>query len=192
MARATAVGLDGAGGIEAIAAWQPSGEPTREMSFRPSRVLLRDFTGVPAIVDLAAMRDATPALGGVPARIDPLHSRELVIDHSVQVDEFGTSSALRRNAELSSSGTASGMPFCAGDSARSTSAALLGLTGAETFAVTGLAGGGAGETAVTAVRERGDATRFRVRVRVDTPREREYLGDGRILPYALRGLLRHT
>ena len=98
--RAAALGLDDAHEIEAIAAWQPSAEPTSEISFRPSRVLLQDFTGVPAIVDLAAMRDAIHALGGDPARIDPLLPAELVIDHSVQVDEFGTSSALRRNAEL--------------------------------------------------------------------------------------------
>jgi aconitate hydratase A / 2-methylisocitrate dehydratase len=98
--RATALGLDDAHEIEAITAWQPSAEPTSEISFRPSRVLLQDFTGVPAIVDLAAMRDAMHALGGDSARIDPLLPAELVIDHSVQVDEFGTPSALRRNAEL--------------------------------------------------------------------------------------------
>jgi aconitate hydratase len=98
--RAAALGLDDVHEIEAITAWQPSGEPTNEISFRPSRVLLQDFTGVPAIVDLAAMRDAMHTLGGDAARIDPLLPAELVIDHSVQVDEFGTSSAMRRNAEL--------------------------------------------------------------------------------------------
>ena len=98
--RAAASGLDDAHEIEAITAWDPSAKPTSEISFRPSRVLLQDFTGVPAIVDLAAMRDAIHALGGDPTRVDPLLPAELVIDHSVQVDEFGTSSAMRRNAEL--------------------------------------------------------------------------------------------
>ena len=98
--RAAALGLDDADEIEAITGWQPSEEPKNEISFRPSRVLLQDFTGVPAIVDLAAMRDAMHVLGGDAARIDPLLPAELVIDHSVQVDEFGTSSAMRRNAEL--------------------------------------------------------------------------------------------
>ena len=100
VARAVALGLNDAHEIEAVAAWEASAEPKNEISFRPSRVLLQDFTGVPAIVDLAAMRDAMKAAGGDPARIDPLLPAELVIDHSVQVDEFGTSTAMRRNAEL--------------------------------------------------------------------------------------------
>src|SRR5688572_13183372 len=100
VARAVALGLNDAHEIEAVAAWEASAEPKNEISFRPSRVLLQDFTGVPAIVDLAAMRDAMKAVGGDPARIDPLLPAELVIDHSVQVDEFGTSTAMRRNAEL--------------------------------------------------------------------------------------------
>jgi aconitate hydratase len=87
-------------GVEAITGWQPTDEPTRELSFRPARVLLQDFTGVPAVVDLAAMRDAMRDLGGDPARINPQLPAELVIDHSVQVDEFGTRFAIRRNAEL--------------------------------------------------------------------------------------------
>src|SRR5688572_521491 len=95
-----ALGLNEAHEIEAIAGWDAAAEPKNEISFRPSRILLQDFTGVPAIVDLAAMRDAMQALGGNPTRIDPLLPAELVIDHSVQVDEFGTSSAMRRNAEL--------------------------------------------------------------------------------------------
>ena len=77
-----------------------TGEPSREISFTPARVLLQDFTGVPAIVDLAAMRDAMRDLGGDPAQINPLLPAELVIDHSVQVDEFATRRAIRRNAEL--------------------------------------------------------------------------------------------
>ena len=86
--------------VEAVAGWVSSAEPAREISFRPGRVLLQDFTGVPAIVDLAAMRDAMRDLGGDPARIDPKLPAELVIDHSVQVDEFATRLAIVRNAEL--------------------------------------------------------------------------------------------
>src|SRR5919199_3903352 len=87
-------------GVEAIAAWDAGAEPAHEIAFVPARVLLQDFTGVPAIVDLAAMRDAMRDLGGDPARINPLLPAELVIDHSVQVDEFGTPRAFRRNVEL--------------------------------------------------------------------------------------------
>src|SRR5712691_2877529 len=86
--------------VEAVATWGAKEEPSREISFAPARVLLQDFTGVPAIVDLAAMRDAMRDLGGDPARINPLIPAELVIDHSVQVDEFATRLALRRNVEL--------------------------------------------------------------------------------------------
>ena len=75
-----------------------AGEPTEtEISFRPARVLMQDFTGVPAVVDLAAMRDAIRKLGGVPSRINPLQDVDLVIDHSVQVDEFGTQRAFTAN-----------------------------------------------------------------------------------------------
>src|ERR687895_511414 len=86
--------------VEAVARWAATDEPTREISFTPGRVLLQDFTGVPAIVDLAAMRDAMRDLGGDPARINPLLPAELVIDHSVQVDEYAHRLAIRRNAEL--------------------------------------------------------------------------------------------
>jgi aconitate hydratase len=85
---------------EAIAGWVAADEPSREISFRPSRVLHQDFTGVPAIVDLAAMRNAMQDLGGDPARINPVIPAELVIDHSVQVDEFATRLAFSRNVEL--------------------------------------------------------------------------------------------
>jgi aconitate hydratase len=85
---------------QAILEWQPRDEPQREISFRPARVLLQDFTGVPAIVDLAAMRDAMRDLGGEPARINPLLPSELVIDHSVQVDVFGSKIAIFKNTEL--------------------------------------------------------------------------------------------
>jgi aconitate hydratase len=78
----------------------PRAQPMQEIAFTPARVLLQDFTGVPAIVDLAAMRDAMKAMGGDPSRINPLQPVELVIDHSVQVDSFGTPLALRFNSEL--------------------------------------------------------------------------------------------
>ena len=86
--------------VEAVAGWVATDEPSREISFRPARVLLQDFTGVPAIVDLAAMRDAMRDRGGDPAKINPLIPVELVIDHSVQVDEFASRLAFRRNVEL--------------------------------------------------------------------------------------------
>jgi aconitate hydratase len=86
--------------IEAIANWDPAAEPHTEIQYRPARVLMQDFTGVPAVVDLAAMRDAMKALGGDPEKINPLQPAELVIDHSVQVDFFGNSSAFGKNAEL--------------------------------------------------------------------------------------------
>jgi aconitate hydratase len=75
--------------IEAVANWDPSAAPSTEIAFRPSRVLLQDFTGVPAVVDLAAMRDQFAKMGGDPSRINPLQPADLVIDHSVQVDSYG-------------------------------------------------------------------------------------------------------
>ncbi len=86
--------------IEFLAKWQAKAEPAREIAFMPARVLMQDFTGVPAVVDLAAMRDAMKQLGGDPEKINPLQPAELVIDHSVQVDEFGTSNAYSINAAL--------------------------------------------------------------------------------------------
>ncbi|HVV58711.1 MAG TPA: aconitate hydratase AcnA, partial [Gaiellaceae bacterium] len=86
--------------VEAVARWDAKAEPSREIAFSPSRVLLQDFTGVPCVVDLAALRDAMRDLGGDPQRINPLIPVELVIDHSVQVDEFATRLAIQRNAEL--------------------------------------------------------------------------------------------
>jgi aconitate hydratase len=86
--------------IRALAAWNPKSKPDKEIAFTPSRVLLQDFTGVPAVVDLAAMRDAMKRLSGDPTLINPLQPAELVIDHSVQVDEFGTPQAFQFNAEL--------------------------------------------------------------------------------------------
>src|SRR5579875_3990936 len=86
--------------IEALASWDAKAEPSKEIAFTPARVVMQDFTGVPAIVDLAAMRDAMGEMGGDQAKINPLVPAELVIDHSVQVDEFGTPRAFQRNAEL--------------------------------------------------------------------------------------------
>src|SRR5271166_4944347 len=86
--------------VRALTGWNSKSVPSQEIAFMPSRVLLQDFTGVPAVVDLAAMRDAMKALGGNPGLINPLQPAELVIDHSVQVDEFGTAQAFQLNAEL--------------------------------------------------------------------------------------------
>ena len=86
--------------VEAVAGWVATDEPSREISFAPARVLLQDFTGVPCVVDLAAMRDAMHEQGGDPGRINPLIPVELVIDHSVQVDEFASRLALEHNVEL--------------------------------------------------------------------------------------------
>ncbi len=86
--------------IQALADWDPQAEPSKEIQYRPARVLMQDFTGVPAVVDLAAMRDAMQQLGGDPDKINPLQPAELVIDHSVQVDKFGSDSAFADNAEL--------------------------------------------------------------------------------------------
>ncbi len=85
--------------IEAVARWEPQAEPSVEIAFMPGRVLLQDFTGVPAIADLAAMRDAMASMGADAAKINPLQPAELVIDHSVQVDEYGSAAALLINAE---------------------------------------------------------------------------------------------
>jgi aconitate hydratase len=85
--------------IENVATWVASDEPAKEIAYSPSRVLMQDFTGVPAIVDLAAMRDAMEALGGDPTRINPLVPVELVIDHSIQVDSFAERLAFQKNAE---------------------------------------------------------------------------------------------
>jgi aconitate hydratase len=89
-----------AGDIEFLANWDAKAEPSREIAYMPARVLMQDFTGVPAIVDLAAMRNAIRTLGGDPERVNPLAPAELVIDHSVQVDEFGAGGALAANTLL--------------------------------------------------------------------------------------------
>jgi aconitate hydratase len=97
--RAEALGEGSVEEVRAVAGWRGDAEPEHEISFRPARVLLQDFTGVPAIVDLAAMREAVADLGGSPAAVNPLIPAELVIDHSVQVDVFGSRLALSRNTE---------------------------------------------------------------------------------------------
>ena len=86
--------------IESVARWQPAAEPSAEIAFMPARVIMQDFTGVPAVVDLAAMRAATKRMGGDPGQINPLLPAELVIDHSVQIDEYAHAGALARNNEI--------------------------------------------------------------------------------------------
>ena len=86
--------------VRALAAWKPAAEHRPEIPFKPARVVLQDFTGVPAVVDLAAMRSAMARLGGDPKRINPLVPVDLVIDHSIQADFFGTADAMQRNADL--------------------------------------------------------------------------------------------
>ncbi|MDH5179358.1 MAG: aconitate hydratase AcnA, partial [Gammaproteobacteria bacterium] len=86
--------------IQALVDWNPQAEPDKEIAFTPARVLMQDFTGVPAVVDLAAMRDAMKSLGGDPNKINPLQPAELVIDHSVQVDAFGNADAFATNESL--------------------------------------------------------------------------------------------
>ncbi len=86
--------------IRALGAWDPNAEPDREIQFTPARVIMQDFTGVPCVVDLATMREAIADLGGDPAKVNPLSPAEMVIDHSVVADLFGTSDAFARNVEL--------------------------------------------------------------------------------------------
>src|SRR3954467_11684606 len=86
--------------IEALANWNPKVKSEKEIAFMPARVLMQDLTGVPAVVDLAAMREAMKRLGGDPKKINPLAPVDLVIDHSVQVDYFGSADALRKNSEV--------------------------------------------------------------------------------------------
>jgi aconitate hydratase len=86
--------------IEALLKWDPKAQPHHEIAFTPARVIMQDFTGVPCIVDLAAMREAIVRLGGDPQRVNPLAPAELVIDHSVQVDEYGAADSLKHNNEI--------------------------------------------------------------------------------------------
>ncbi|MDO5367577.1 aconitase family protein, partial [Kocuria sp.] len=86
--------------IEALASWDPEAQPDTEIQFTPARVIMQDFTGVPCIVDLATMREAVAELGGDPSRVNPLAPAELVIDHSVQIDAFGSVDAIERNMDI--------------------------------------------------------------------------------------------
>ncbi len=86
--------------VKALVAWMKDKKSDHEIAYRPARVLMQDFTGVPAVVDLAAMREAMKALGGDPQKINPLVPVDLVIDHSVMVDEFGTPKAFQQNVEI--------------------------------------------------------------------------------------------
>jgi aconitate hydratase len=86
--------------IDALLKWDPKAQPSHEIAFTPARVVMQDFTGVPCIVDLAAMREAIVKLGGDPQRVNPLAPAELVIDHSVQVDEYGAADSLKHNNEI--------------------------------------------------------------------------------------------
>jgi aconitate hydratase len=90
----------GADDVEALASWDPSGQPSREIAFSPARILMQDFTGVPSVVDLAAMRDAIAELGGDPSRINPRIPCDLIVDHSIVADVVGRPDAFLRNAEL--------------------------------------------------------------------------------------------
>jgi aconitate hydratase len=86
--------------IEALLNWDPKAQPNHEISFTPARVIMQDFTGVPCVVDLAAMREAITRLGGSAEQVNPLAPAELVIDHSVQVDEYGSAGALAANNRI--------------------------------------------------------------------------------------------
>ena len=86
--------------IKALANWDPTAEPDTEIQFTPARVLMQDFTGVPCVVDLATMREAVSTLGGDPEQVNPLNPAEMVIDHSVIVEAFGSDDALQKNVEI--------------------------------------------------------------------------------------------
>jgi aconitate hydratase len=107
--------------VTAVAQWDPSKEPDTEIQFTPARVILQDLTGVPAVVDLAAMREAMQALGGDPTKINPLIPAELVIDHSVVADVSAVRTRSGGTSRSSSSATMSATSSCAGASRRSAS-----------------------------------------------------------------------
>ena len=112
-----------AGDIQALAGWDPAAKPDKEIAFMPARILLQDLTGVPAIVDLAAMREGIRRLGGDPGRINPLQPVDLVIDHSVQVDHFGSLQSFAANSKLEYERNRNGMRSCAGARRPSTTSA---------------------------------------------------------------------
>ena len=100
--------------IKKLAAWDPKAEPDTEIQFTPARVIMQDFTGVPCIVDLATMREAIADLGGDPAKVNPLSPAELVIDHSVIADLFGTKDAFEKNVDIEFSAIKSVIASCVG------------------------------------------------------------------------------
>ncbi|WP_394325541.1 aconitase family protein [Methanosarcina barkeri] len=100
--------------MEALARWSPENVSDRDIPFIPSRVIMQDFTGVPAVVDLAALRSAMQRLGGDPAKINPVIPADLVIDHSVQVDSYGTAYALEENEKKNLNATRNAIPSCDG------------------------------------------------------------------------------
>ena len=105
--------------IRALASWDPDAEPSKEIQFTPARVIMQDFTGVPCVVDLATMREAMADLGGDATRINPLAPAEMVIDHSVIADVFGTADSFSRNVEIEYSRTGSVISSCGGVRRRS-------------------------------------------------------------------------
>ncbi len=109
--------------IRALAGWLQQAHADREIAYRPARVLMQDFTGVPAVVDLAAMREAVKRLGGDTAKVNPLSPVDLVIDHSVTVDRFGDDEAFEDNVRWKWSGTTNATLFCAGGSRPSAASA---------------------------------------------------------------------
>ena len=109
--------------VKNLAAWNAATPAQVEIPFKPARVVLQDFTGVPCVVDLAAMRSAMKRLGGDPKKINPLVPVDLVIDHSVQVDHFGATDALDLNVDMEFSAIASATSSCAGARRRSTTSA---------------------------------------------------------------------
>jgi aconitate hydratase len=117
--------------IRALAGWLKTAHADREIAYRPARVLMQDFTGVPAVVDLAAMREAVKRLGGDTAKVNPLSPVDLVIDHSVTVDRFGDDDAFEENVRLEMERNHERYVFCAGDSRRS---AVLASRRAPVFA----------------------------------------------------------
>ncbi len=107
--------------IRALGGWDSQAQPSQEIQFTPARVIMQDFTGVPCVVDLATMREAVKELGGDPAKINPLAPAELVIDHSVIADKFGTNDASSRTSSWSTAATRSATSSCAGARPPSTS-----------------------------------------------------------------------
>ena len=169
--------------VSALAAWDPAAEGGTEIGFTPARVLLQDFTGVPCVVDLVAMRDAMAALGGDPRKITPLIPAELVIDHSVIAEMF---ERIHRS-NLIGMGVLP-LQFKPGESIQS-----LGLSGEERYSITGLEGTDGLPRQVTVhVEQDGHRQQFAATVRIDTPRRGGLLPSRRdpaLCPASARGEL---